>query len=100
MLSLVFKPTNQELLFRNPVFQPAALGRLNAWTSGGVEWNWPRRGHHVHTMTPVFVTEVNTDKGPMLRLYEFDREMNNTFQVDLFCSNSSQAGALEAPGAR
>lgn len=33
--SLVYKPTGSELLFKNPVFQPGALGRLNAWTSGG-----------------------------------------------------------------
>jgi hypothetical protein len=89
MLSLTYKPTNQELVFRNPVFQPAALGRLNAWTSGGVEWNWPRLGHHVHTVSPLFVAEVDTNKGPMLRLYEFDREMNTTMQVDLFLEAST-----------
>jgi len=37
MASLVHKPSNRELLFNNPVFQPGNLGRLNAWTSGGGE---------------------------------------------------------------
>ena len=74
--------TRRELLFRNPVYQPAELARLNAWTSGGVEWNWPRLGHTVFTSAPVFVAEVETDRGgPLLRIYEFDREMNTTYQV-------------------
>ena len=42
LASIFDKKANKELLFRNPVYQPADLGRLNAWTSGGVEWNWPR----------------------------------------------------------
>ncbi|KAK7233821.1 hypothetical protein SO694_0010005 [Aureococcus anophagefferens] len=75
---------NEELLFRNPVYQPANLGRLNAWTSGGVEWNWPRLGHSVFTSQPVFVAEVATARGPLVRVYEFDREMNTTWQVDAF----------------
>lgn len=60
MLSIFNKPEQRELLFRNPVFQPGALGRLNAWTSGGVEWNWPRLGHTVFTTQPVYVAEVPT----------------------------------------
>ena len=50
-LKAVFYPTvggklaslkvgHRELLFDNPVLQPGNLGRLNAWTSGGIEWNW------------------------------------------------------------
>jgi hypothetical protein len=49
MLSVRYKPDGTELLFHNPVFQPGALARLNAWTRGGVEWNWPRLGHTVFT---------------------------------------------------
>ena len=86
--SLVHKPSGKELLFDNPVFQPGALGRLNAWTSGGVEWNWPRHGHTVFTVAPLYVTEVETPRGPIVRLYEFDREMNTTYQVDLFTRDS------------
>jgi hypothetical protein len=84
ILSMTHKPTGKEVIFKNPVLQPAALGRLNAWTSGGIEWNWPRQGHSAFTMQPMYVTTVDTEKGTMLRLYEFDREMNTTFQVDLF----------------
>lgn len=78
------KSQNKELLFDNPVFQPADLARLNAWTSGGIEWNWPRLGHSVFTLQKVYVAEVQTERGPLVRIYEFDREMNSTWQVDLF----------------
>ena len=44
ILHLFEKKLQKDVIFRNPVFQPANLGRLNAWTSGGVEWNWPRLG--------------------------------------------------------
>ena len=78
LASLVHKPSGKQLLFDNPVFQPGDLGRLNAWTSGGVEWNWPRHGHTVFTVAPLYVAEVQTERGPIVRLYEFDREMNST----------------------
>ena len=91
LASLVHKPSGKELLFDNPVFQPGALGRLNAWTSGGVEWNWPRHGHTVFTVAPLYVAEVDTERGPLLRLYEFDREMNSTYQVDLFTTDELPA---------
>jgi hypothetical protein len=34
---------------------------------------------------------VPTPRGPLLRLYEFDRESNTTFQIDLFSSDASPA---------
>ena len=90
LASLVHKKSGRELLFDNPVFQPGALGRLNAWASGGVEWNWPRHGHTVFTAAPVYVAEVATERGPIVRIYEFDREMNSTYQVDLFTADDSE----------
>ncbi len=40
-----------------------------------------RLGHTVFTSAPVFMAEVSTDRGPIVRIYEFDREMNTTYQV-------------------
>jgi hypothetical protein len=112
-------------------YQPAELARLNAWTSGGVEWNWPRLGHTVFTSAPVFMASVATaatntntntnittddddrhhnfdshdrvgngksaanaaaspsasaaaERGPLVRVFEFDRELNTTYQVDVW----------------
>ena len=46
LASLVHKPSNRELLFNNPVFQPGNLGRLNAWTSGGGECTYTTYEYH------------------------------------------------------
>eukprot|EP00054_Salpingoeca_dolichothecata_P027649 m.203837 g.203837 ORF g.203837 m.203837 type:complete len:711 (-) comp26011_c0_seq5:53-2185(-) len=84
------KTANYELVFDNPVFQPAALGRLNGWCSGGIEWNYPRFGHSQQTLKPVFASVVETkEKGPLLRVYEYDREFSSIWQVDLLIANGS-----------
>jgi hypothetical protein len=84
LLSLVDLSSGRELLFRNPVFQPANLAALNAWFSGGIEWNGLIPGHSPFTCSPVFCGVVETDRGPILRLYEFDRIREGSWQVDLF----------------
>src|SRR5262245_25614225 len=43
--SLFDKRAQRELLFVNPVFQPANLAVRDAWFSGGVEWNISIIGH-------------------------------------------------------
>lgn len=84
LLSLVDLAHGRELLFRNPVFQPANLAALNAWFSGGIEWNGLVPGHTPFSAVPVFSAVVETEQGPVLRLYEFDRIVEATWQVDLF----------------
>ena len=84
LASIYYKAEERELLFHNPVFQPANLGVLNAWFSGGIEWNGLIPGHTPFTCGPVFSAVVRTERGPILRLYEFDRIREATWQVDLF----------------
>ena len=84
LMSLYDKVQRRELLFDNPVFQPANLAIRNAWFSGGVEWNGPLYGHSLLTCSPVFAGVVATPRGALLRLYEFDRALETTWQVDLF----------------
>ena len=102
----------REILFDNPVLQPANLSRLNAWTSGGVEWNWPRLGHSVFTAAPVYMGSLSAtlpggdgdgdsmqggDDTPgkggrtidVTRIWEFDRELNTTWQVDVAVANNT-----------
>ena len=83
MISLYDKRRGRELLFDNPVFQPANLAIRNAWFSGGVEWNGPLYGHSLLTCSSVFAGAVETPRGPLLRLYEFDRALETTWQVDV-----------------
>lgn len=84
MISLYDKRERRELLFDNPVLQFANLAIRNAWFSGGVEWNGPLYGHSLLTCSPVFAGVVETSRGPMLRIYEFDRALETTWQVDIF----------------
>lgn len=84
LMSLYDKVQQRELLFDNPVFQPANLAIRNAWFSGGVEWNGPLYGHSLLTCSPVFAGIVETPRGALLRLYEFDRALETAWQVDLY----------------
>ncbi|MBN9306588.1 MULTISPECIES: DUF5107 domain-containing protein [unclassified Devosia] len=84
LLELKDLETGRDLVFRNPVFQPANLAALNAWFSGGIEWNGLIPGHTPFTCAPVFAGVRDTPRGPVLRIYEFDRIVEATWQVDLF----------------
>lgn len=84
LLELKDLSTGRDLVFRNPVFQPANLAALNAWFSGGIEWNGLIPGHTPFTCAPVFAGVRETSRGPILRIYEFDRIVEATWQIDLF----------------
>src|SRR3954471_24645551 len=88
--SLVHKPSGRELLFVNPVFQPANLAVRDAWFSGGVEWNISIIGHSAFTCEPLFAARVVAADGtPVLRLYEWDRVRRVPFQIDCWLPNGS-----------
>lgn len=84
LLELKDLAADRDLVFRNPVFQPANLAALNAWFSGGIEWNGLIPGHTPFTCAPVFAGVRETAEGSILRIYEFDRIVEATWQVDLF----------------
>ena len=56
--SLVHKASGRELLFSNPMFQPANLAMRNAWYSGGVEWNMGVIAHTPFTVSPLLLVTV------------------------------------------
>lgn len=74
----------RDLVFENPVFQPANLGALDAWFSGGIEWNGLIPGHTPFTVSPVFSARVDSKRGSLVRLYEFDRIVEAFWQIDLY----------------
>ncbi|MEF2525004.1 DUF5107 domain-containing protein [Streptomyces sp. CS62] len=83
--SLVHVPTGRELLYRNPVFQPAAFALNGAWFSGGIEWNIGATGHTALACAPLHAAAVPApDGGTMLRLWEWERLRDLPFQVDLW----------------
>jgi tetratricopeptide (TPR) repeat protein len=83
LYSLKNKTTGKEILYKNPVFQPANLGIRNAWFSGGIEWNCAQYGHTVLSSSPVFFARIKTDDGEdFLRMYEFERMKRLYLQID------------------
>ncbi|MGZ3118738.1 DUF5107 domain-containing protein [Streptomyces sp. H62] len=88
--SLHHKPTGRELLYTNPVFQPANFALNGAWYSGGIEWNIGATGHTGLSCSPVHAARVPApDGGEMLRLWEWERLRDLPFQVDLWLPEGS-----------
>ncbi|MET9496522.1 DUF5107 domain-containing protein [Streptomyces sp. NPDC006552] len=88
--SLFHKPTGRELLYRNPVFQPAAFALNGAWFSGGIEWNIGATGHSTLSCAPLHAARVTAPDGTeMLRLWEWERLRDLPFQVDLWLPEDS-----------
>lgn len=88
--SLVHKGSGRELLDANPVFQPANLALRNAWFSGGVEWNIGTTGHTPFTCAPLFAARLTAPDGtPVLRLYEWERIRQVTYQIDAYLPDGS-----------
>ncbi|MGA2500126.1 MAG: DUF5107 domain-containing protein [Tepidisphaeraceae bacterium] len=42
-----------DFLYHNHVIKPGLVALRGAWISGGIEWNFPTRGHSVNTVSPV-----------------------------------------------
>ncbi|MGW2963709.1 DUF5107 domain-containing protein [Streptomyces sp. NPDC001220] len=88
--SLVHLPTGRELLYRNPVFQPANFALNGAWYAGGIEWNIGATGHTTLSCAPLHAARVPApDGGEMLRLWEWERLRDLPFQVDLWLPDGS-----------
>ncbi|WP_328320834.1 DUF5107 domain-containing protein [Streptomyces sp. NBC_00388] len=88
--SLFHKPSGRELLYRNPVLQPADFALNGAWFSGGIEWNIGATGHTTLSCAPLHAALVTApDGGEMVRLWEWERLRDLPFQVDLWLPEDS-----------
>ncbi|MFF9569108.1 DUF5107 domain-containing protein [Streptomyces sp. NPDC014685] len=88
--SLHHKPTGRELLYANPVLQPADFALNGAWFSGGIEWNIGATGHSTLSCAPLHAARVPApDGGEMVRLWEWERLRDLPFQVDLWLPDDS-----------
>ncbi|WP_326958362.1 DUF5107 domain-containing protein [Amycolatopsis sp. NBC_01286] len=80
----------RELLYRNPVFQPANLALRDAWFAGGVEWNLGSTGHTTLTCAPMFAAQVDGPDGtPVLRLWEWERTRDLPYHLDFWLPDDS-----------
>lgn len=91
LYSLKDKRTNREVLYKNPVLQPANLAILDAWFSGGIEWNIGQLGHTFLTCSPVHAAKLADEEGnEFLRLYEYERCKNVFWQIDVHLPPGSE----------
>lgn len=98
-------PLAQELerdwTFANPAHQPANIGVLKSWSAGGIEFNWSPGmiGHSVFSESPAYLGLLETDQGPVLRAYEYDRRNQSVWQVDVFlpAADAAHRAKHEAP---
>jgi len=89
--SLFDKINNRELLLNNPVLQPGNLGLRNAWTSGGIEWNFGVLGHTYFTCDNVYAALLEAPDGnSVLRMYEFERAKECVWQADFLLPEESK----------
>ncbi|HET9648356.1 MAG TPA: DUF5107 domain-containing protein, partial [Microlunatus sp.] len=75
--------TGRDLVFANDRLQYANFALTDAWCAGGIEWNLGSTGHSATTSRPVFAARLETDRGPLLRLWEWERTRDLVFSVDL-----------------
>jgi len=87
--SLYDKVNNRDLLMANPVLQPRNLAIRNAWTSGGIEWNFGSLGHTYFTCDDVFCAVMEHNGEKFIRIYEFERAKECVFQIDFILPEKS-----------
>ena len=88
--ALYDKEQQRDLILENTAFLPCNLGIRNAWFAGGVEFNCGRRGHDEQTVSPRFTAVIETEKFPVLRIYEYQRDRGTPFQYDSFLPEGSR----------
>ena len=73
----------RDLVFTNPSLQFANFALTDAWFAGGIEWNLGSTGHSATTCRPVFAGSVPSNRGPALRIWEWERTRDLVFSIDL-----------------
>lgn len=84
--STLDKVNNKQMFMNNRAHQAANIGALKAWAAGGVETNFSPGiiGHSAFTESPTFAAKIDTPKGPIVRIYEYDRYNSSLWQSDYF----------------
>ncbi|MBO4326118.1 MAG: DUF5107 domain-containing protein [Clostridia bacterium] len=89
--SLYDKENGRELLLANSILRPRNLAIRNAWTAGGIEWNFGSMGHTVFSCDDVFAAVLRDGDGnEFLRIYEFERSKECVWQADFHLPEDSR----------
>ena len=85
--ALYDKRTGKNALYTNTVLQPCNFAILNAWFSGGVEFNIGIKGHTPLTCSPMFCELIGEDG---LRFYEYERIRGVAYSITAFLPKGSE----------
>ncbi len=89
LYSMINKETGHDVFLRNPVYQPCNLGILDAWFSGGVEWNIAQYGHTFTSNSPVFFAKVVDNDYEFVRMYDYERCKKVFYHIDFHLPDGS-----------
>ncbi len=90
LYSMFNKKLKKDVFLKNPVYQPCNLGILDAWFSGGVEWNISQYGHTFTSNTPVFFAKVKQGDYEFLRMYDYERCKKLFYHIDFHLPEGSE----------
>lgn len=78
------KRCQRDIFYRNIVIKPQMVGTTGAWTSGGVEFNYPNRGHRPSaTDRADTITRTYEDGSASIIISDIDRISWQRFSVEL-----------------
>eukprot|EP01079_Euglenida_sp_SAG-EU17-18_P000752 gene752-2523_t len=83
--------TGRPLLHSPAIHQPVMAAKLDAQVDGGIEWNYSpgQLGHWAGTEQDVYLARLDTPRGPLIRVYEYERFNGTYFQVDMMVVNGT-----------
>jgi hypothetical protein len=89
--SLYHKTLKRQMFFNNPAHMPDNIGYRKAWASGGCEWNWAPGyiGHSVSTESTVWTAVIPSERGDVVRVWDYDRLNSTVWQVDILLENDT-----------
>nr|HPM80293.1 DUF5107 domain-containing protein [Candidatus Anammoximicrobium sp.] len=83
LFSFTDKDTGFEIFYRQSVIKPALIGMLGAWTSGGVEWNFPHH-HRATSFLPVdYTLTANADGSKTVWIGETELRQRMKWSIGL-----------------
>ncbi|EAP98946.1 hypothetical protein JNB_02220 [Janibacter sp. HTCC2649] len=86
--SLTAEGGERELVHVNPRLRWANFGLTDAWFAGGIEWNLGSTGHTTLSNQPMHAAILDTELGPVVRVWEWERTRDLILQVDVWLSGA------------
>lgn len=97
LYSLYSKKLGRDIVYKNPVIQPANLGALGARIATGIEFCFGQYGHSATASAPVFCVVVEDEAGhDFLRVYDYERLNEVFWQLDFHLAPGDEQLSLYA----